>query len=113
MDGYGLGRKGEIELECPFCNKAKVRVFHKEGYVQAKTSRISAGAKVTRHSVPDHYEVLEDCPRRGARKKDIQDYYDRKYRKKLSHEERLKLWKKRGLPLVLGAKKEFFQKYIF
>ena len=31
MDGYGLGRKSEIELELPFCNKAKVRVFHKEG----------------------------------------------------------------------------------
>lgn len=100
----GLARKGEIELECPFCIKGKVKVFHKEGYMQAKTSRISAGAKVTRQSVPDYYEVLEDCPHCGAKKKDIRDYYDGKYKKKVSHEERLKMWKKRGLPLVLGSR---------
>ncbi|MHA1267869.1 MAG: hypothetical protein ACTSRS_21745 [Candidatus Helarchaeota archaeon] len=57
----GLARKGETELECPFCNKEKVKVFHKEGYLQAKTSRISAGAKTTYHRVPDTYEVLEDA----------------------------------------------------
>ena len=71
--------------------------------MQAKTSRISAGAKVTRHVVPDHYEILENCPGCGAKKKDIQAYYDGKYKKKISHEERLRLWKKRGLPLVLGS----------
>ena len=97
----GLARKGETELKCPFCNKGKVKVFHKEGYLQAHTSRISAGAKTTYHRVPDKYEVLEDCPNCEAKKKDIQDYYDGKYKKKLSHEERLRCWKKRGLPLVL------------
>ena len=40
----------------------------------------------------------------GYEKKDIQDYYDGKYKKKLSHEERLKLWKKRGLSLVIEGK---------
>ena len=72
--------------------------------MQAKTSRISAGTKVIRHAVPDHYEVLEDCPNCGAKKKDIQDHLDGKYKKKLSHKVRLKLWKKRGLPLVLESK---------
>jgi len=35
-----LGRKGETELECPFCQKGKVKIFPKEEYMQAKTSRI-------------------------------------------------------------------------
>lgn len=101
MTGIGLARKGEIELDCPFCGKAKVKVFHKEGYMQARTSRISAGAKTKRYAVPDFYEVLEDCPNCGAKKKDIRDSFDGKYKKKVTHSERLEMWKKRGLPLVL------------
>lgn len=104
MTGIGLARRGEIELDCPFCGKAKVKVFHKEGYMQAKTSRISAGARVTRHAIPDYYEILEDCPSCGAKKKDIQDFFEGKYRKKISHEERIEMLKKRGLPLVLENK---------
>jgi len=42
----GLGRKGQIELECPFCNKGRVKVFHKEGYLQGRKSHIAAGNKV-------------------------------------------------------------------
>ena len=99
----GLARRGEIELDCPFCGKAKVKAFHKEGFMQARTSRISAGAKVTRHAVPDYYEVLEDCAHCGAKKKEIQDYYEGKYKKKMTHQERLEMLKKRGLPLVLGS----------
>jgi hypothetical protein len=97
----GIARRGEMQLECPFCRKAKVKVFHKEGYMQAKTSRISAGARVTRHAVPDFYEVLEDCPGCGAKRKDIRDFFEGKYKRKISHEEGIELLKKRGLPLVL------------
>jgi sarcosine oxidase delta subunit len=94
---------GEIELECPFCGKAKVKVFHKEGYMQAKTSRISAGARVTRHAVSDYYEILEDCPNCGAKRKNMQDFFEGKYKKKISHEERIEMLKKRGLPLIVGS----------
>jgi len=101
----GLARKGETELECPFCHKGTVKTFHKEGYMQAKTSRISAGAKTTRHAVLDRYDVLEACPHCRAKRKDIQGYYDGTYKKKISHEERLTMLKKRRLPLVLGSKR--------
>jgi len=67
------------------CNEIEDVAFYKTRYPQAHTSRISAGAKTTYHRVPDTYEVLEDCPNCGAKKKDIQDYYDGKYKKKLSH----------------------------
>jgi len=76
----GLVCKGESELECPFCNKAKIKVFYKESYLQAHTSRISAGVKTTYYSFPDTYELLEDCPNCGAKKKDIQGYYEGKYK---------------------------------
>jgi len=102
MNNVGLAQRGEIELDCPFCGKTKVKVFHKEGYMQAKTSRISEGTRVTRHAVLDYYEVLEDCPNCGAKKKDIQDSFEGKYKKKISHEERIERFKKGGLPLVLG-----------
>jgi len=99
----GLGRKGETELECPFCRKGNVKTFHKEGYLQARTSRISAGAKTKHYKTPDTYEVLEDCSHCGAKKKDIQASFEGKYKKKMTHQERIEMLKKRGLPLVLGS----------
>lgn len=59
--------------------------------MKAKTFRISAGTRVIRHHVLDHYEVQEICPQLEAKKKDIQDYYDGKYKKQILCEERLKL----------------------
>ena len=101
----GLGRKGEMELECPFCRKGKVKTFHKEGYIQAKTSRISAGAKIKYYKTPDMYEVLEDCPNCGRKKKEIQKAMDGEIStKQMSHEERLKRFKDAGLPLVIEGK---------
>ncbi len=78
MDGFGLARKGETELECPFCQKGKVKVFHKEGYLQAKTSRISNRAKTKYYKTLDTYEVLEDCPSCGKKRKEIQKAFDGK-----------------------------------
>ncbi|MFH1934304.1 MAG: hypothetical protein ABIN18_22370 [Pseudomonadota bacterium] len=51
----------------------------------------------------ESYHIQSDCPDCGAKKKDIQAYYDGSYRKKISHEERIAMYKKRGLPLVLGS----------
>ena len=61
----GFGRHDEIEIECPFCGKGKIRMYHKEGYLQAKTSRIAAGAKTTLHKVDDKYIVRDNCPACG------------------------------------------------
>ena len=70
----GLARKGETELECPFCKRRKVKTSHKEGYLRAQTSRISAEEETRHVKNPDTYEVLEDCPHCGAGKKDIQEH---------------------------------------
>ncbi len=95
----GLGRKGESEIECPFCGKAKVRMFHKEGYLQPRVSRISAGAKTTYHRVPDTYEVLENCPNCGKTKKEIQKKLEGE--EELDHKKVLERMKKQGLPTRL------------
>ncbi|MBU0514627.1 MAG: hypothetical protein KJ621_07630 [Proteobacteria bacterium] len=100
MEG-GLGRKGETFLECPFCKKGQVRVFHKEGYLQPKVSRISAGSKVTYHRVPDKYRVLEDCPKCGRTKKDIQQVFDGKYVDTARMKKRVEHLKRQGIPTRL------------
>jgi hypothetical protein len=79
-----------------------VKTFYKEGYLQAKTSRISAGAKTKYYKRPDAYEVLEDCPNCGRKKKDIQKALDGEIAtKRMSHEERIKRFKEAGFPLVI------------
>jgi len=83
----GLGRKGEMELECPFCRKGKVKIFHKEGYLQAKTGRISSGAKTKYYKTLDTYEVLKDCPNFGKKKTEIHKALDGEIStKQVSHE---------------------------
>lgn len=94
----GLGRKGEAEIECPFCHKGKIRMFHKEGYLQGRTSRISAGAKTKVYKIPDTYEVLTDCPNCGKSKKEIQKALDTGITKELSHKERLERLQRAGIP---------------
>ena len=97
----GLARKGEKELECPFCSVGKIKTFYKEGYKQAHTSRISGRQATRNFQRPETYEVLEDCPNCGAKRKDIQAFFDGKYKKKLSNEDRIERLKKSGLPLVI------------
>jgi len=94
----GLGRKGQIELECPFCNKGRVKVFHKEGYLQGRKSHIAAGNKVKFYKMPDIYDVLEDCPNCGKKAKEIQRAYETGITKEPSHKERLERLGKAGLP---------------
>jgi len=99
----GLARKGEKELECPFCNVGKIKTFYKEGYRQAHTSRISGRQATRSFQRPETYEILEDCPKCCATRKDIQAFFDGKYQKKISNEERIERLKKRGLPLIVGT----------
>lgn len=94
----GLGRKGQMELRYPFCNRGKVTVFHKEGYIQAKKSHITAGDKTTFYQKPDTYEVLQNCPNFGRNAKGIQRAYETGVTETLAHKERLERFKKAGFP---------------
>ncbi|MEM5871398.1 MAG: hypothetical protein QW051_00830, partial [Candidatus Aenigmatarchaeota archaeon] len=79
----------EVIIACPFCGKEGVSAFYKPSYLQARTSRISSGAKTKYYRVPETYIIESDCPHCGAKKKGIQDFFDGKYKKKISHEERI------------------------
>jgi len=93
---------GKALIRCPFCEKVGIVAFYKPSHREPSSSRIS-GKSVTKQIMKDEsYHIQSDCPHCRAKKKDIQDYYDGKYKNELSHEERLKRWKKRGLPLVFG-----------
>jgi len=94
----GLGRKGQMELECPFCNKGRVKVFHKEGYLQGRKSHIAAGDKIKFYKMLDTYEVLEDCPNCGKTAREIQRVYETGVVREPTHEERLERLRKAGLP---------------
>ena len=95
---------GKATVECPFCKKVAVQAFYKPSFKQAKTSRISAGAKTTFHRVGEKYFIQGDCPNCGAKNKDIQGWYDGKGKKKeVSHEERLRRIKEAGLPTVIES----------
>ncbi len=98
----GLARKGEKELECPFCSVGKIKTFYKEGYRQAHTSRISGRQATRSFQRPETHEVLEDCPNCGAKRKDIQAWYNGTYVEPRTHQERLERLRKRGLPLVIA-----------
>jgi len=96
---------GKAKVRCPFCEKNEIVAFYKPPHREPSSSRIS-GKSVTKQIMKDEsYHIQSDCPNCGAKKKDIQAYYDGKYKKKITHEERIAMLKRRGLPLVLGSKR--------
>lgn len=97
----GTGRIQETSIECPFCEKGKVKTLHKESYLQGQESHISAGSKTTYSRKPEKYEVLEDCPKCGKSKKEIQKYLDGKQKKEADPEKVKKRMKEAGLPTKL------------
>jgi len=100
------GKMSEIEIECPFCNKGKIKVFRKESFARPRFSRISGGKKATRYErVPTKYIVTEGCLFCGKTKKEIEKAFDTGKTKEMTHEERIERFKKRGLPLVIDSKK--------
>jgi len=95
---------GKAEVRCPFCNKVGVVAFYKPPHREPSSSRIS-GKSVTKQIMKDEsYHVQSDCPHCGAKKKDIQAWYDGTYQEPRTHEEKIERLKKRGLPLVLRSK---------
>jgi uncharacterized protein (DUF2225 family) len=100
----GFARMSEKEIECPFCRIGKVKTLHKESFMQSDPVRISGRRSNKSYYRPETYEVLDKCPNCGKTKKEIQKAIDTGKNKELTHEERIEMLKKRGLPLVLGSK---------
>ena len=103
----GFGRHSEQEWTCPFCNKGRVIVHFREGYVQSTASSISAGKKYTKHAVDDKIENIgSDCPICGKSSKEIKEAFESGITRVIPHEERLKRLQHSGLPTKIVSKKE-------
>jgi hypothetical protein len=93
----------QATIECPFCKQVGVKAYHIPSFLQATTSRISAGARTKYHRVPEHYEVLSGCPSCGKSKKEIDDYFEG--RREVPLEERLRRLRESGLPTRIETKR--------
>lgn len=68
---YKIGTQ-ELLIDCPFCEKAKVKVRHKPSVISKKRSvTASMGSKYNLHQSKEVYEVLEDCPNCHKTKEEI------------------------------------------
>jgi hypothetical protein len=95
---------GKSLIECPFCHQVCIIDFYKPPHREPSSSRI-AGKSVTKQIMKDEsFHIQSDCPHCGAKKKDIQAWYDSRYVEPRTHEEKIERLKKRGLPLVLGSR---------
>jgi len=62
----------ELLMDCPFCEKAKIKVRHKPSVISTKrTVTATMGSRYTYHQSKEVYEVLEDCPNCGKTKEEI------------------------------------------
>ena len=101
----GFGRHSVQEWKCPFCKKGKVKVYFREGFIQAKASSISAGKKYSKQHVEDKIEEIgSDCPICGKTAKEIKKAFDTGITTEKSHEERLKRLKEAGLTTIIKYK---------
>ncbi len=62
----------ELLMDCPFCEKAKVKVRHIPSIIMKKRSKTaSMGSRYNYHQSKEIYDVLEDCPNCGKTKEEI------------------------------------------
>lgn len=92
-------------IRCSFCNKMTIKAFHKPSHLEPKTTHISAGSKTTYHRVLESYDVLSGCSACGKSRKEVQKAFDTGVIRELSHEERLKMLRKAGLPTRIVSKR--------
>ncbi len=101
----GDGHVSEVEINCPFCGKAKINIIRKESMNQPKVSRISSGkSSTTYRRTGVMCIVATDCPICGRKKNDIRRALDGEIGTK-THEERLKRLQASGLPTKIVNKR--------
>lgn len=90
-------------IKCPFCKKGNIDVTRTSEYYSYHSAR--AFGKVKRIPVhhSERFEVNNNCPNCRKKGGEIKEFLE-KGRKPLTHSERLEIFKKRGLPLVIKSK---------
>jgi len=90
-------------LKCPFCGKGEIEITKTSEYYTTKYARAFGKIKRIPLLHPEKIRVHNACPVCKKSKNEIKEAI-KKGKKPITHEDRLRLWKKRGLPLVLGSK---------
>lgn len=91
-------------IDCPFCGKGKIDTTKIPEYYTTKYARAFGKVKSIPLVHPERIEVHNNCPICGKTKKEIKEVLEKGQTRVLSHEERISMLKKRGLPLVIGGK---------
>lgn len=62
----------ELTMDCPFCEKVKIKVRHKPSITMKKRSNTATmGSRYNLYQSKEVYEVLEDCPNCGKIREEI------------------------------------------
>lgn len=96
---YELGPLQHVNLECPFCKKEAVKAIYHPPILQAKTSRISAGAKTRFYRTRERYEITSGCSSCDKTKKEIQKALKEGVKK--DHRKRVEELAKAGFPMKI------------
>lgn len=91
-------------IDCPFCGKGKIETTKIPEYYTTSHARAFGKVKAIPQVHPERFQVHNKCPVCGKSQKEIKEVLERGQTKVLSHEERIAMLKKRGLPLVLDSK---------
>lgn len=75
-------QSGQSIIKCPFCGEYAVSAFHRPSFLQAARTSVSAGVKYTYKRKDEVYEIAGDCPKCGAKEKDIYNRVNFKDEKK-------------------------------
>lgn len=87
----------ELLIDCPFCEKAKIKVRHKPSVTTRKLSKTATfGSRYNLIKTKEIYQVLEDCPNCKKTKKEIEKRL--KEGKPLDHKKLLERIKALGGP---------------
>lgn len=90
-------------IKCPFCGNGEIDIIVISGFISPRTSRIAGKKRSVPTYYPEKIEVHNNCQNCGKSKTEIKKFLENG-KKPMTHEERIEMLKKRGLPLVLGSK---------
>jgi len=92
------------EIDCPFCKRGKIHITVIPEHYNTNVARAFGKTKRIPVYNPERLIVNNACPSCGKSKGEIKEILE-SGKKIMTHEERIAMFKKRGLPLVLGSKK--------
>jgi len=89
-------------VKCPFCRKGDIDITIISEHMSTHMSHAAGRRAQIPNYHPEKVEIHNKCPNCGKSTKEIREYLE-KGKKPMTHEERIAMLRKRGLPLVIGS----------